>query len=178
MFNEAYRILKKDGIFRITTPNISLDLDAWRKNDSSYFYWIEFYSNPKVCKHLDIKPFNQASLGQVMLFNFASHVSQVSGHTGPRKVSDEEIFQKFSELSDEDALNYFTDLCTIEAQTKKPGYHMNWWTYEKAEKFLREAGFKNIYKSEYGQSRCPAMRDLNLFDKQDPKISLYIEAVK
>ena len=43
---------------------------------------------------------------------------------------------------------------------------------------LRKAGFTNIRRSGYGQSDCPAMRDLTLFDLQDPKVSLYMEATK
>ena len=43
---------------------------------------------------------------------------------------------------------------------------------------LEQAGFSEIYKSGFGQSVSPVMRDTTLFDKQDPKDSLYVEAVK
>lgn len=55
---------------------------------------------------------------------------------------------------------------------------MNWWNTEKAKKMLKRAGFKNIWKSGFGQSTSPVMRNTLIFDKQDPKDSLYIEAEK
>lgn len=43
---------------------------------------------------------------------------------------------------------------------------------------LEIAWFKKIFKSGWGQSFSPLMRDTFLFDKTHPKISLYMEAVK
>jgi hypothetical protein len=43
---------------------------------------------------------------------------------------------------------------------------------------LRESGFTEIYRSGYGQSFSPVMRDVDLFDNTHPKISLYMEAIK
>ncbi len=178
MFREAYRILKPGGYFRMTTPNIALDLAAYRRGDRDYFYWIDLYSHPDICRRIKTKPFNTASTQQILLFNFATHVSMLSMDTGVSKASDEEFEQVFGSMSDEAALNHFSRRCTAAAQQAVPGYHINWWTEEKAERMLREAGFTNIYRSGYGQSHCAAMRDVTLFDPQDPKISLYMEARK
>ena len=43
---------------------------------------------------------------------------------------------------------------------------------------LKLAGFKEVYKSSYCQSRSPILRDPNFFDNTHPDISLYVEAVK
>ena len=55
---------------------------------------------------------------------------------------------------------------------------MNWWNEKKTIAMLKEAGFKQIYRSGYGQSLCPVLRNINFFDKTHPKNSLYIEAMK
>jgi hypothetical protein len=43
---------------------------------------------------------------------------------------------------------------------------------------FREAGFREVYLSALGQSYCPDMRDLGLFDMGDPKISMFVEGRK
>jgi 2-methylisocitrate lyase-like PEP mutase family enzyme len=81
-------------------------------------------------------------------------------------------------MSDENALNHCVNKCSRDVQSKYPGYHMNWWNPEKATRMLNAAGFSNVYQSAYGQSASPILRDVTLFDVQDPKLSLYVEAVK
>lgn len=181
MFAEAYRILKPGGYFRITTPNIDLDLAAWRRGDRDYFYHIPLYSHPDVMKGSKLNPdmpFDKASLEQIVLFSFASHVSQLGRDNGKPKVTDEEFRNAFETMGDEGALNHFSQRCTIEDQREAFGYHMNWWNVAKATRMLREAGFSNIWQSGFGQSHSTSMRDTILFDKQDPKMSLYMEARK
>ncbi|WP_320666638.1 methyltransferase domain-containing protein [Prochlorococcus sp. MIT 1307] len=56
--------------------------------------------------------------------------------------------------------------------------HVNWFNYTKLEKLLIDKGFSKVYRSAYGQSKSPAMRDVPLFDEFIPCMTLYIEAVK
>ena len=44
MFNEAYRILKPNGIFRFSAPDIDLYYEAYKRNDEHFFCWIDGYS--------------------------------------------------------------------------------------------------------------------------------------
>ncbi len=177
MFREAFRILKPGGIFRITTPDIELDLSAYRRRDRDFYYWADFYSHPKVCAGNGHRPFNDYSIQQMALFNFATVVSQLS-IVDVAKVSDQEFDQAFATMRDEDALNMFSRRCPLELNRSHPGYHMNWWSHAKAERMLREVGFSTVYRCGFGQSRSPAMRDITLFDKQDPRVSLYVEAIR
>lgn len=63
--------------------------------------------------------------------------------------------------------------------TKKyPGNHINWWNPKKITSILEDTGFTKIYLSGYGQSFCPILRDINIFDNTHPKLSFYIEAIK
>lgn len=178
MFNEAFRVLKKDAIFRLTTPDVDLYYKAFRNNDNDFYWWIDLYSTKEVCNKAGIYPFNQFSLAQIFLFSFATHTSQIVKDTTVQKINDNDIDKIFTDLKYHDALNYFISKCTIEAQRKFPGYHMNWWNWTKAEKMLKNTGFKEVYKSGFGQSVAPIMRNTVLFDKQDPKDSLYVEAIK
>ncbi len=180
MFNEAFRILKQGGIFRIITPNIDLDYRAFREMDINYFYWIENYSRPKSVERLKLKmPMNQASIEQVFLYHFASYLSELFDDETLPKISSEELNEIFSKYEYENALNHIISRCSVDKLTKiHYGNHMNWWNEEKAFKMLKKAGFIEIYRSAYGQSFCPILRNMYLFDITTPKVSLYIEAIK
>lgn len=178
-FHEVYRILKPGGVFRITTPDTDLYFRAWKKNDVDFYYWRELFSDPQVMEKVKCKiPFNKASLAQIFLWNFASQISELSVDNTHPKLSDADLKKLFQDNSYEGALNYCTSKCTLDVQQKYPGWHMNWWNEAKARRFLEDAGFKTIYKSGYGQSASPVMCDVTLFDAQDPRNSLYMEAVK
>jgi len=43
---------------------------------------------------------------------------------------------------------------------------------------MKNAGFQNVYKSGYAQSKSPILRNTNYFDNTHPQISVYIEAIK
>ncbi len=179
VLNESYRILKKGGRIRIITPDINLSYRAYQDNDRSFFFWIDWYSSEKDYKRVNIrKPLNQESTAQIFLEDFASQASEIPLHGNAKRISDGELAQLFSEKSLEEALNYCTSLCEVEIQKQHPGNHINWFNENKLRTMLQTAGFSNIYRSAYGQSYAPVMRDLNFFDKTLPAISLYMEAEK
>ena len=179
MFNESYRVLKKGGVFRATTPNIDIEFQAYNRNDRDYFYWIETYGIEKNWKKaLYNQPLTEASTAQVFLTHFASAVSTLHADGAPERIDDKKLAELFRTLPFEDALNYCTSRCPDEIQKRYPGNHMNWWNFSKVKKMLQLAGFSNVYLSAYGQSQSPVLRDTNFFDNTHPKISLYVEAIK
>jgi SAM-dependent methyltransferase len=177
LFNEAFRTLKKDGIFRIVTPNIDLEYRAWRENDRDYFYWINLYSKAEDLGPNITMPLTEASLSQIFLENFAAFASELHIE-GPEKISDSELHRIFDEMSYVDALNYCISKCPVELQKLDPGNHINWFNKEKLFRMLKQAGFEKIHHSAYGQSFSPVMRNLKYFDATLPKVSLYVEAIK
>jgi predicted SAM-dependent methyltransferase len=178
IFNETFRILKKDGVFRIVTPNIDIEYHAWRSNDRDYFFWLDWYSNPEDVKRVKITmPLNQASISQIFLENFAAYASTLHNE-GIEKISDQELERIFMEMTYVDALNYCISKCPAELQKQNPGNHINWFNKEKLFRMLKQAGFEKIHHSAYGQSFSPVMRNLNYFDATLPKVSLYVEAIK
>lgn len=179
LFHESYRILKKGGAIRIVTPDTDKAYAAWRRNDRSYFFWInwEMFNKDYELQCINT-PLKQASLAQIFLEDFAAAASQIALVGAEKRISDQELEKLFSELPYEEVLNYCTSLCTVERQRKYPGSHMNWFNENKLTRMLREAGFKTIYKSAYMQSHVPVLRNVNFFDKTLPQVSIYMEAVK
>lgn len=179
LFNEAYRMLKPGGFFRIATPDIDIEYRAYIENDRDYFYWLDYYSSEKDYKRVNLrKPLNEETTAQVFLENFASQASEIPLHGSDKRISDEELKNLFASKSFEDAMNYCTSLCSVDIQKKNPGNHINWFNQKKLFNMLTKAGFKTMYRSAYGQSFCPILRDLNFFDYTTPKVTLYVEAKK
>lgn len=179
MFSECYRILVKDGVFRVITPNIDLAFRAYKENDRHYFYWIERYSTPRTYKKVMLnKPLNETSIQQIFLLHFASTASTLHADGSSERISDTELDKVFREMKYEEALNYCVSKCSLEMQRKYPGCHINWWNKDKLFQMLRNAGFGNIYLSGYGQSFSPVLRNTLVFDRTYLEISLYVEAIK
>lgn len=177
MLRESYRILKPGGCIRLTTPDALLEFKAYKRNDLSFWYWKDWYSRPGTWESLYKKPLNEASIHQLFLHHFASQLCEIDIDDSPeKKYSDDEIREHFSVNSDVSDLDYFTQQCEFNAE--HPGNHMNWWTHDKAFRFLQEAGFSSPYISGYGQSVLPPLRDTSLFDNTHPSISMYVEAIK
>ena len=168
MFSEVFRALKGAGFFRIVTPDVDLAYTAYKGEDKHYFYEDENRRDPNGRK---------LSVGQMFLFLIASQLSYYAeGDAG--KISDDELAQIFSSVPYERALDEICGRCSVEIQHKKPGFHMNWWNYDKLESTLLRAGFREVERSGYGQSKCAVMRDLRYFDRTQPKISLFVDAIK
>jgi predicted SAM-dependent methyltransferase len=177
LFREARRVLKPGGIFRLTMPDIDLGHAAWRRNDRDYFNWIDRYSSPGDYQRISLRqPMNQASTSQVFLWHFASAASTLHVDGGPQRIDDAELQRLFDTLPYEQALSACTAKCPVEVQQRHPGNHINWWNADKLGRLLREAGFTDVYRSGYAQSRCPILRNTRFFDSTRPNVSLYMEA--
>lgn len=168
MFNEAYRILKKNGYLRVTTPDIDFHYKTILNNDMHFWKW-------QISQTSGIK--NKISIKQLFLSSFASQTS-VFHPENTYKISDKEFDDIFSKYEYEKALDYCISKCSIELQKKYPGDHINWWNKNKLFIMFKHAGFKNIYLSGYNQSLCPVLRNTYYFDNTWPNFSLYVEAQK
>lgn len=162
MFEEAYRVLRPGGFFRVTTPNAPLFWDSSLKNDKSVWYYL--YRNQEYVDRYTIK--------ELLIDYFASQVNL--DKVLMKQVCDDPR----SEGSMEDVLDFFISFCTVELQAKYPEGHMNWWSAEKMMALMKKVGFKEMYVSQFGQSKCPVMKNTTFFDNTHPEISLYVEAKK
>lgn len=180
MFNEAYRILKPEGIFRFCTPNADLLYEAYKRNDRHFYNWaIDYYSIPENYERIKLaKGINEVSFAQIFLHLIASQTSELHRNQVVHKISDGELASLFNSMKYEDVLDYCTLQCKIAIQYQNVGNHINWWNETKARKMLVKAGFKNIYRSGYRQSFSPILRNNTLFDKNHPSLSLFVESIK
>lgn len=177
LFSEAYRILKSDGIFRITAPDINLLHRAFQNNDWFFFRdSINYYSNPEVMKKLNIRSMAEAKLADIYQYYFSATTSPLTKYEESRKIFNEELVQIFSEKSYEEALNYICSFSKF--APNKSGYHINWANASKVIRLLKQAGFSRCDVSAYGQSKSAILRDTSFFDNTVPEWSFYVEASK
>ncbi|KAF5083753.1 hypothetical protein DSECCO2_85550 [anaerobic digester metagenome] len=180
VFNEAYRILKPGGFLRITTPNIFFDWLALKNNNRNWFYWLLYYEiNGEERRRVKMngRP-SEYSLKQWFLSHFAAQLSFMYDGPADKKISDEEFDTIFNNKSLNDALNICIRRIDLSFHSQNPGYHINWFTYEKLNEMLKDAGFSLVYQSGWGQSLNPVLQNTSIFDTTHPKMSLYVEARK
>jgi predicted SAM-dependent methyltransferase len=177
LFNESYKVLKPGGFIRITTgPDADTDFEALQRGDSHWFYWNKWYEAPGTYEHVYHKPATAVPLEERWLHHVASQLAPNDKSPSQVKLNADEIRRLITNKSKNELLDYLTSLCAF--QPERTGNHVSWWNYNKIEDFLRRAGFTNVYKSGYGQSHCPVLRNVNYFDNTHPQISVYVEAVK
>ncbi len=180
IFNEAFRILKKGGFIRLTTPNIDLYYRTLMYNNR--MFWKTDLDRYSIQKNMDLAklkyPLNSASLKQIFLSSFASQCSQLHVVDSSAKMTDEDFDKIFETLKYEDALDYCKARINLDLQSTYPGNHINWWNSNKLFKMLKMAGFEDIYLSGFGQSMCPVLQNTVYFDNTHPAFSIYVEAKK
>lgn len=180
MFDEVYRILKQDGIFRVTVPNVDLDYRAYLSKDISYFNWLDMFSYPpeNYKNYGLIGPLRDASLEQIFLIHFAANASSYHMEGPEERIGDNEFKELFRELPYEDALNYCSSRCLVEVERKYRQNHINWWNQKKLNKMLVTAGFKSVYTVALNQSTSPVFRNTTYFDDLYGMVALTMEAIK
>lgn len=162
MFKEVKRMLKKGGLFRICTYNNTLDCIAYRNNDRDFFWFCPDHKS--------------VSIGQAFLEHLAQSAALNVKEGASKRITDEELKDIFKTKTDEEVLEYCTSRCPVELQVKYRR-HISWWTPEKLERMLKEAGFNNIYLSAAEQSRSPVLRNEYYFDNYSNRTLFYMEAV-
>jgi SAM-dependent methyltransferase len=177
LFAEVRRCLKPGGTLRIVCPDIDLAWRAYREGDRDYFYWQHYYSRPEAMARAHYRaPLDRASLEQLLVSHFASNASSLHSDGVANPLTDEEVRRLIAEKPQAEALDAIAARADLGIQKRYPGNHINWWNEAKVTAALRRAGFTAIWRSAYGQSRCPPLRDTRHFDTTHPKFSLYVEA--
>ena len=176
LFDEAYRCLEPGGIFRITTgPDAETDYRALLVNDDEWFYWDKWWDNADY-KNIFHEAPSSRPIAERWLHHVASQLAPNDRTPSEFKFTNEEIWEEIETRGFPEVLDYFCSLC--EFKSDRPGNHISWWTHDKIMTFLREAGFRDIYRSGHGQSVSPFLRNSNLFDSTHPQMSIYVEAIR
>lgn len=174
---EAFRALAAGGFLRVIVPDIDIYFAAYQSKDKGFFYKpkqdLESFPNRKYRSNP-----NLASFEQKFLWNFASSASTLHPDPATQAISDQEFQRTFKDLSYEDALNYCVAKTSVEIQQRYPENHINWFNEAKIDQMIRQAGFKEVSRSGYGQSHCAVLRDVNLLEARQPEVGLFFEAHK
>jgi hypothetical protein len=175
MFNEAYRCLTKGGCIRIVTgPTAELDLDALKRGDTDWWFWMD---DNDFIQSLD-KELPKMEIYDRWLHHIATPRSIYSNSICDKKYNAKEI-RELIEANIDNPEKLF-DLLTKEIpfNINSPENHISWWHFEKLKMYFENAGFSTIVKSAFGKSTSKFMRDLAYFDQTYPQISVYVEAIK
>jgi predicted SAM-dependent methyltransferase len=174
---EANRALSGGGTLRLIVPDIDIFYLAYLAKAPDIFYRpkqdLEIFPNEKFSQNP-----NRASFEQRFLWWFASNASELHPDGASVRISDQDFRKVFKELSFEEAMNYCTSKCSLVVQKKYRENHINWFNADKLLRMLKDAGFTNSYRSGFGQSRCPILREVSLLEARQPEIGLFVEAVK
>lgn len=157
LFAEVFRVLRRGGVFRVTCPDAQLGVRAWRRGDADYYG-----------RHKDHTP----------AYGLLNDCSLIVHRENPFRVSNAEaegFLKGFPDVFS--ALDRASELSDRNLQYRI-GAHVNWFSVKKLTRMLNRAGFKRVYENGYGQSIAPVLRDTRYFDKTDPHMSCYVDALK
>ena len=175
LFDEAFRVLKPKGIFRVVVPDFVLLVEMYKKNDTNFFS--DFKGRPEW-------PINRisASLENILLHWLCNYDEYDDDgnliYRGPPKNLSSEVSTKCQEMNVEDFIKWAQSNVPINKNTKTQ--HINYWTFNKFETFCRNSGFSKSCESTHKTSCIPEVASTNYFDDwvNREKISLYFESIK
>ncbi len=163
---EVYNSLLKESIFRIVVPDSDLAYEAYVDKRIDFFEIL----SPKNYFYRNDEYYIEIMLATFIAGNDIYNVKK-DWKLGV------DIRKCFLEMEKDlffDQLMYLINLY----RPKNKLINKNWFNYKKLKAILAKSGFSSIYKSGFGQSKSPQMRDIPVFDGKNPSMSLYIESRK
>ncbi|MEK7144841.1 MAG: methyltransferase domain-containing protein [Patescibacteria group bacterium] len=175
LMHEVFRCLRKGGCFRIVTgPDADTDWEALLRGDEKWWFGLD---EPKLVAAL-VRDRAPMTIYDKWLYEVATARSPYSDTPCEKKYTSAEVKKLVIRYKNNpDALRDMLDK-GLAFSYKFPGDHVSWWNASKLKKFLKKAGFKTAFRSGYGQSVSPFMRDMRYFDQTFPQMSVYVEGVK
>ncbi len=167
MIKESYRVMKKNGIIRLTCPDAKKIFDLYSTNNHILRTWSPGKS---FLDYYDAYLFS--------LFTYSSPSSP--NITGLKKYTKQEFEKILLTRGYEETNNFFYEenkKWYNQYKSQYTGHHINWWDFNKLEKYLSEAGFREIKKVE--SNKCYSSEMLqNGFNSTRPTWSMFVIAKK
>jgi SAM-dependent methyltransferase len=176
LFRAVNRVLRPGAVFRLVCPDADLLARAYSCGDWWYFLdYLMLRARRLKLNQMDINKLRDSGffarfvLEQVSLVTTKGNPFFVTQGEAPEFLASfptlTEAFERASKLSDSQ-LN------------RQLGAHVNWLNFSKLQNMLKEAGFSVVERSGYRQSRAAVLRDDRFFDRTDPQMSLFVDAIK
>ena len=132
MFEEVFRVLKKGGTIRIACPDAAFLYQVSKRN-TPYWQWRNsWFSSSKFYNGSNPKPVDY------LVREIAT--PKLSGYTNASHKVD--YINAFDKMEMVDFLDFLTK--DLSYRVDYPGDHINYWTFSKVEKLLKELGFDFI----------------------------------
>jgi len=180
LFREIRRVLKPDGIFRLAVPNADIYYLCMKTGETASLMWrAKFFKNHGWDDLTALRPAHY--LVREICTARGGYLSLPSEKRRFDSDSDNPCFISFTAVEDlflrVSKADFFDTLCDdLLFNAMHAGDHINWWTYEKAQDFLRGAGFSLVMPSSFLASSYAPMKEWPHFDSTRPTMSLYVEA--
>lgn len=155
VFKEAYRILKQDGVFRITLPDIDLAYEAYKNKD------VVFFLNETNAK-------DKSTITSQFLDFFTSY--------SPKDININEFENDFLNLEKELFLNKYIP-SKINSEVHDFSTHITWYNTEKIKRMGMSVNFSKAIISKRHNSISEEMKSPE-FDHKPFKSALYVDLIK
>lgn len=176
LLKESLRLLEPGGKMRIVCPDAEQMATAYRARDWPYFMHYLVAKTGRLGTPLNRT--NQKELRGIAAEFLLDWVSLVTNEANPTHFDRNgciEFLAKYRNIYE--AFDEATALSSRELN-ESVGGHVNWFNTKKLVALLQEAGFSRVSVSGYQKSSVAILRDGRFFDRTDPEMSIFVEAIK
>ncbi|MCC2608402.1 class I SAM-dependent methyltransferase [Neorhizobium petrolearium] len=176
LLSEAQRLLEPGGVLRIVCPDAEQIANAYRERD-----WV-FFMNYLIAKtgrqSTPMSKMREPLLAELAAEFLIEWTSLLTHKGNPITLNRAQCVKFLAGYSD--IFEAFDEASRLSSRelNQSAGGHVNWFSREKLKRLLHEAGFSRINESAYLKSSIPVLRDSRYFDRTDPEMSLFMEAIK
>lgn len=171
-YREVWRVLKPGGLVRIVTPDSELLVERYLAGDWRFFLECD---GPEILRRIingKIPPESLLIHNRLVSW-FASYSGRLDTAGGPIVVK-EEVDRMLSNLD----IRQFSDWCVSLLDPGRIYSHVNLYTYGRLAEEMREAGFRSVFRKEFGDSCHRLISNQSIDQPRRKTYSMYLEAVK
>lgn len=168
-----HKALEENGVFRIVVPDADLILENYKCGNIGFFQcyksWFEARSNEGQCFEIEDYLVQLIATPKCRFYN--------EKYRRCESLEPDDVKRAFSNRkSDYEFLDWM--VAGLSDNNESGTDHLSWHSFNKLKDLLITTGFRDVYRSSFGQSKFPPMQDVPLFDSTLPFLSMYIEARK